>query len=172
MEEISKTLENGVNLDVVKQIKEVKRGRIKEYLDYVKDAEYHEGCKGIWSVKCDIALPCATQNELTLNSAKKLVENGTIKFANNEFYNDKYKDLTNITLGIRPEKMNTNGDIKFSVAIDMCELLGSEKIAYFNIGNNKCSAKLPPDFDIKDNIELSINPGDIYFFDANTGKRI
>ena len=69
---------NGVNLDVIKQIKEVKRGRIKEYLDYVKDAEYHEGCKGIWSVKCDIALPCATQNELDLEDAKLLVSNGVI----------------------------------------------------------------------------------------------
>lgn len=107
-----------------------------------------------------------------MNFIDAKVENGTIKFANNEFYNDKYKDLTNITLGVRPEKMNTNGDIKFSVTVDMCELLGSEKIAYFNIGSNKCSAKLPPDFDIKDNIELSINPSDIYFFDANTGKRI
>ena len=69
---------NGVNLDVVKEIKEVKRGRIKEYLDYVIDAEYHEGCKGIWSVKCDIALPCATQNELELEDAKLLVSNGVI----------------------------------------------------------------------------------------------
>ena len=69
---------NGVDLDVVKQIKEVKRGRIKEYLDYVKDAEYYEGCKGIWSVKCDIALPCATQNELDLEDAKLLVSNGVI----------------------------------------------------------------------------------------------
>ena len=54
---------NGIQLDVVKDIKEVKRGRIKEYAERVEGAEYHEG-KGIWSVKCDIALPCATQNEL------------------------------------------------------------------------------------------------------------
>ncbi len=69
---------NGINLDVVKQIKEVERGRIKEYVDRVKGAEYHEGCRGIWSVKCDIAMPCATQNELNLEEAKTLVKNGCI----------------------------------------------------------------------------------------------
>ena len=67
---------NGVNLDVVKQIKEVERGRIKEYVNRVKGAEYHEGCRGIWSIKCDIAMPCATQNELNLDEAKTLVKNG------------------------------------------------------------------------------------------------
>ncbi len=67
---------NGVNLDVVKQIKEVERGRIKEYAARVPGAEYHEGCKGIWTVKCDIALPCATQNELDGEAAKALVANG------------------------------------------------------------------------------------------------
>ncbi len=69
---------NGINLDVVKQIKEVERGRIKEYVNRVKGAEYHDGCRGIWSVKCDIAMPCATQNELNLEEAKTLVANGCI----------------------------------------------------------------------------------------------
>ena len=69
---------NGINLDVVKQIKEVERGRIKEYVNRVKGAEYHEGCSGIWTVKCDIALPCATQNEINEESAKILVKNGVI----------------------------------------------------------------------------------------------
>ena len=69
--------ENGINLNAVKEIKEVKRGRIKEYLDYVPTAEYHEGCRGIWNIKCDIALPCATQGELDLESAKVLITNGT-----------------------------------------------------------------------------------------------
>lgn len=67
---------NGINLDVMKQIKEVERKRIKEYAARVEGAEYHEGCKGIWTVKCDIALPCATQNEIDLESAKALVANG------------------------------------------------------------------------------------------------
>lgn len=68
--------ENGINLDVVKQIKEVERKRIKEYAARVEGAKYFEGCKGIWNVKCDIALPCATQNEIDLESAKNLVANG------------------------------------------------------------------------------------------------
>ena len=70
--------ENGINLDVIKEIKEVKRGRIKEYVEYVPTAKYFEGSNGIWSVKCDIALPCATQNEIDLDSAKKLVSNGVV----------------------------------------------------------------------------------------------
>lgn len=65
----------GIDLDVVKDIKEVRRARIKEYVDVRKNAEYHEG-KGIWSVKCDVALPCATQNELLIDDAKALVANG------------------------------------------------------------------------------------------------
>ncbi|MBO4408527.1 MAG: NADP-specific glutamate dehydrogenase [Clostridiales bacterium] len=71
--------ENGINLDAVKEIKEVKRGRIKDYLNYVPSAKYTEdtnGSKGIWTIPCDIALPCATQNELNLDSAKTLVANG------------------------------------------------------------------------------------------------
>ena len=66
---------NGINLDVVKDIKEVKRGRIKEYADRVEGASYTEGL-GIWNIKCDIYLPCATQNELGLDGAKTLVANG------------------------------------------------------------------------------------------------
>ena len=65
---------NGINLDVVKDIKEVKRGRIKEYADRVEGATYTEGL-GIWNIKCDIYLPCATQNELGLDGAKTLVAN-------------------------------------------------------------------------------------------------
>lgn len=67
---------NGIDLNVVKQIKEVRRGRIREYIDAVPSAEYHEGCRGIWSIPCEIALPCATQNELLLEDAEKLIANG------------------------------------------------------------------------------------------------
>ncbi|MEG2314589.1 MAG: NADP-specific glutamate dehydrogenase [Clostridia bacterium] len=67
---------NGIQLSVIQQIKEVERGRIKEYAARVPGSEYHEGCKGIWTVKCDIALPCATQNELDIEGAKALVANG------------------------------------------------------------------------------------------------
>ena len=72
---------NGINLDVVKQIKEVERGRIKEYCDRVEGAEYHEGCAGIWTIPCDIALPCATQNELDGDAAATLIKNGVIAVA-------------------------------------------------------------------------------------------
>ena len=67
---------DGIDLDTVKQIKEVRRGRIKEYIDVHPTAEYHEGCAGIWTIPCDVALPCATQNEINGESAKALVANG------------------------------------------------------------------------------------------------
>ena len=67
---------NGIDLAEVKAIKEVRRGRIKEYVTTHPQAEYHEGCSGVWSVKGDIALPCATQNEIDLEAAKILVANG------------------------------------------------------------------------------------------------
>ncbi|EDO62056.1 Glu/Leu/Phe/Val dehydrogenase, dimerization domain protein [[Clostridium] leptum DSM 753] len=70
----------GLDLDAVKEIKEVKRARLSEYKNYRPNAEYHEG-KGVWSVKCDVALPCATQNELNLDDAKALVANGCIAVA-------------------------------------------------------------------------------------------
>ena len=66
---------DGIDLDAVKEIKEVKRGRIREYTDYRPNAEYHDG-KGIWSIPCDIALPCATQNELNADDAAELIKNG------------------------------------------------------------------------------------------------
>lgn len=72
---------NGINLDVVKQIKEVERGRISEYAKRVDGAVYTEGCRGIWSIKCDIALPCATQNELNGEEAAQLIKNGVIAVA-------------------------------------------------------------------------------------------
>ena len=70
----------GIDLDAVKEIKEVNRARLSEYKKYRPNAEYHEG-KGVWSVKCDVALPCATQNELLLDDTKALVANGVIAVA-------------------------------------------------------------------------------------------
>ena len=67
---------NGIDLDCVKQLKEVERKRIKEYVSTHPDAEYHEGCTGVWTTPCDIALPCATQNEIDEASAKALAANG------------------------------------------------------------------------------------------------
>ncbi len=71
---------DGIKLDVVKEIKEVRLGRIKEYVDAVPTAVYTEG-KGIWTIPCDIALPCATQNELNLEDAKTLLANGCFAVA-------------------------------------------------------------------------------------------
>ena len=67
---------NGIDYKVIKQIKEVKRARISTYLDYVPEATFTPGCAGIWTVPCDIALPCATQNEINLDSANALIANG------------------------------------------------------------------------------------------------
>lgn len=70
----------GIDVAALQEIKEVKRARLTEYKNYRPNAEYHEG-RGVWTVKCDVALPCATQNELTLDDAKTLVANGVIAVA-------------------------------------------------------------------------------------------
>lgn len=70
----------GIDQDAIKEIKEVNRARLSEYKKYRPNSEYHEG-RGVWSIKCDIALPCATQNELHLEDAKMLVENGCFAVA-------------------------------------------------------------------------------------------
>ena len=67
---------DGIDLDLIKQIKEVERKRIKVYVEKKPSAEYHEGCRGIWTIPCDLAFPCATQNEINLESAKALIANG------------------------------------------------------------------------------------------------
>ena len=73
--------DNGIDYRTLQEIKEVKRDRIKTYLNYVPSATYTEGCRGIWTIPCDIALPCATQNEIDGQSAKILVENGVMAVA-------------------------------------------------------------------------------------------
>ena len=73
--------ENGIDLAAVKQLKEVERKRIKEYVTTHPNATYTEGCSGIWSIPCDIALPCATQNEIDKASAELLVKNGCFAVA-------------------------------------------------------------------------------------------
>ncbi|KUO51598.1 MAG: glutamate dehydrogenase [Desulfitibacter sp. BRH_c19] len=73
--------EDGINCTIVKRLKEVERKRIKDYINDVPEATCVEDCSSIWSIKCDIAIPCATQNELDGNAAKMLVENGVIAVA-------------------------------------------------------------------------------------------
>ena len=78
-----------------------------------------------------------------------------------------------ILYGIRPEKMTKpEGEIKLTVKIELTEMLGSEKIAYFNIGDKKCCAKLPSDTTLEQTLEISINPSDLYKFDPTTGARV
>ena len=76
-----------------------------------------------------------------------------------------------MTLGIRPENM-TSGDYKLTVDVDISEMLGSEKIAYFNIQDKKCSAKLSPDYEIGEKIELSLSTDNMLFFDKQSGNNI
>ena len=112
--------ENGINLDVIKEIKENKKGRIKEYLNYVSDAKYVESNEdnlSIWSVKCDIAMPCATQNELDLNDAKMLVANGVIgvyEGANMPTTLEAYKYLVDNEVIYGPGKASNAGGVSVS----------------------------------------------------------
>lgn len=69
---------DGIKLDTVKRIKEVERKRISEYVKDHPEAEYHDGQKGIWTIKCDVALPCATQNDIDVKEAQQLIDNGVI----------------------------------------------------------------------------------------------
>jgi glutamate dehydrogenase (NADP+) len=69
---------DGIKLDTVKRIKEVERKRISEYVKDHPEAKYHDGQKGIWTIKCDVALPCATQNDIDVKEAKQLIDNGVI----------------------------------------------------------------------------------------------
>ena len=112
--------EKGINLEVIKEIKEVKKGRIKEYLNYVSDAKYvesNENNLSIWSVKCDVAMPCATQNELDLNDAKMLVANGVIgvyEGANMPTTLDAYKYLVDNDVIYGPGKASNAGGVSVS----------------------------------------------------------
>lgn len=89
----------------------------------------------------------------------------------NDELRSRLNGKTNFTIGIRPENM-VIGETKFNVEVDISEMLGSEKIAYFNIQGAKCSAKLPPDYEIGETIELALTPDNMLFFDKETGENI
>lgn len=115
--------ENGINLDVVREIKEIKRGRIKEYIDKVPTAQYFDGFRGIWSIKCDIALPCATQGEIDAESAKILVKNGTIAVsegANMPTTLEAIEILQNASIMFGPAKAANAGGVACS-ALEMSQ---------------------------------------------------
>jgi len=117
---------NGINLDTVKRIKEVERGRLKDYLNTHPEAEYIERTSEdspVWTIKTDVALPCATQNELTLNSAKKLVENGVIAIgegANMPCTAEATKYLLHNHVLVAPAKAANAGGVATS-AIEMSQ---------------------------------------------------
>ena len=113
----------GLDLALIKDIKEVKRGRIKEYAERRKSAEYHEGFRGIWSIKCDIALPCATQDELNLEEAKQLVANGVMlvaEGANMPTTLDAIEYLQGKGVLFGPGKAANAGGVATS-ALEMCQ---------------------------------------------------
>jgi len=118
--------ENGINLDVVKRIKEVERKRISEYVKDVPSAKYtadENGSKGIWTIPCDIALPCATQNELNLESAKTLVANGCKvvgEGANMPTTPDAIEFLLENKIFFTPGKASNAGGVATS-GLEMCQ---------------------------------------------------
>ena len=115
--------ENGIDLKLMKQIKEVERLRIKEYAARRPGAVFTPGCKGIWTVKCDIALPCATQNEIDEESAKILLGNGTWAVgegANMPSTNEAIACYKNAGIIFAPAKAANAGGVATS-ALEMCQ---------------------------------------------------
>ena len=119
----------GIDLAALKEIKEVKRARLTEYKKYRPNSEYHEG-RGVWSVKCDIALPCATQNELFLEDAKQLVANGCVAVcegANMPTTLDATKYLQENGVWFAPGKASNAGGVATS-ALEMSQ--NSERLSW------------------------------------------
>ncbi len=120
---------DGIDVAALKEIKEVKRERLTEYKNYRPNSEYHEG-KGVWSVKCDVALPCATQNELTIEDAKMLVANGCLAVcegANMPTTLDATKYLQDNKVIFAPGKAANAGGVATS-ALEMSQ--NSERLSW------------------------------------------
>lgn len=144
---------NGIDLDLIKQLKEVERKRIKEYVNVHPEAEYHEGCSGVWNTKCDIALPCATQNEINEESAKALVANGVIAVcegANMPSTPEAVTEFQSNGVLFGPAKATNAGGVATS-ALEMCQNSGRHawsfedvdaelKSIMENIYKNSCEA--------------------------------
>ena len=115
--------EGGIKLDAIKRIKEVERGRIKDYAAEHSSAEFHEGWEGIWSVPCKVGLPCATQNEVSAESAKKLASNGCLAVgegANMPTTPEAVKILMDNGVSFGPAKAANAGGVAVS-ALEMCQ---------------------------------------------------
>lgn len=153
---------NGINLATVKRLKEVERKRIKEYVNEHPTAEYVEGCQNIWSIPCDIALPCATQNEINEASAKLLVANG-VKYvaegANMPSTLEAIEVYLNNDVYFGPAKAANAGGVAVS-ALEMAQ--NSARLAW---SFEKVDAKLK---DIMRNIyQSSVNAAKEYGYDDN-----
>ncbi|KXG74989.1 NADP-specific glutamate dehydrogenase [Thermotalea metallivorans] len=114
---------DGIKLDTVKRLKEVERKRISEYVKYHPEAEYHEGFSNIWSIKCDIALPCATQNDIDVPQAEMLIKNGVIAVgegANMPTTNDAIKLFLEKGVLLAPAKAANAGGVATS-ALEMSQ---------------------------------------------------
>jgi glutamate dehydrogenase (NADP+) len=115
--------ETGIDLELIKEIKEVNRGRIKEYLEEYPEAVYSEDYSNIWSIDCDIALPCATQNEMDAVGVQKLIDNGVIAIsegANMPLTPEAIKIVKNNDLFYIPGKAANAGGVATS-AIEMTQ---------------------------------------------------
>lgn len=115
--------EDGIKLDTIKQIKEVERGRISEYIKYHPNAKYVDNQKEIWSIKCDIALPCATQNDIDLEDAQKLIDNNVIAIgegANMPCTNDAVNLFIKNNILVAPAKAANAGGVATS-ALEMSQ---------------------------------------------------
>ena len=115
--------EAGITLDTVKRIKEVERGRIKDYADIHRTAQYRTGWQGIWSVPCDVALPCATQNEIDAQGAQSLVRNKCIAVgegANMPSTPEAIRTFRDAGVSFGPAKAANAGGVATS-ALEMCQ---------------------------------------------------
>jgi glutamate dehydrogenase (NADP+) len=113
----------GVDVDTIKQIKEVERGRIKEYVQRRQSAKYYDGCDGIWGIPCVVALPCATQNEIDEAAAKLLVKNGCVAVgegANMPSTPEAIRVFQDAGVSFGPAKAANAGGVATS-ALEMCQ---------------------------------------------------
>lgn len=161
---------DGIDLACVKQLKEVERKRISEYVNTHPNATYTEGCTGIWNIKCDIALPCATQNELDLNAAKTLMKNGAFAVAegaNMPSTPDAVDAFIENKVLFGPAKAANAGGVATS-ALEMCqnsarlswtfeEVDAKLKSIMVDIYNNSFSAA--KEFGFEDNLVVGANIG-------------
>jgi len=114
---------DGIKVNTVRVIKEGERGRIREYIDNHPSAEYHDGCQGVWTIPCDVALPCATQNEIDAAAAQTLVRNGCFAVgegANMPSTNEAISIFRDAGIAFGPAKAANAGGVATS-ALEMAQ---------------------------------------------------